>query len=40
MLGGKGVIWTGASSSMVFHSEQSGHCPCQREDTDPQDWQT
>jgi len=24
----------------VFHSEQSGHWPCQRELREPQDWQT
>jgi len=24
----------------VFHSAQSGHWPCQREETDPQAWQT
>jgi hypothetical protein len=24
----------------VFHSAQSGHCPCQRDCADPQAWQT
>jgi hypothetical protein len=25
---------------MLFHSAQSGHCPCQREETLPQAWHT
>jgi hypothetical protein len=25
---------------MLFHSEQSPHCPCQRLLTEPQAWQT
>jgi hypothetical protein len=31
---------SGASSTSVFHSPQSAHCPCQRGETLPQDWQT
>jgi hypothetical protein len=27
------------SCTKVFHSAQSGHCPCQRCWTDPQAWQ-
>jgi hypothetical protein len=34
------VTIAGISSTRVFHSEQSTHCPCQRDETDPQDWQT
>ena len=35
-----GVTVVGASSTSVFHSAQSAHCPCQRDDTDPHCWQT
>ena len=31
-----GVTTAGASSTSVFHSEQSTHCPCHREATEPQ----
>jgi hypothetical protein len=35
------MLETSADSwTSVFHSAQSGHCPCQRCDTDPQAWQT
>jgi hypothetical protein len=29
-----------ASWTSVFHSAQSGHCPCQRLLTEPHAWQT
>src|SRR3546814_485684 len=29
-----------ASSTRLFHSPHSSHCPCQRKDTDPHCWQT
>src|SRR5438128_1511010 len=29
-----------ASWRSVFHSAQSGHCPCQREETEPHAWHT
>jgi hypothetical protein len=35
MLDTSALSWTS-----VFHSAQSAHWPCQRDETDPQAWQT
>jgi hypothetical protein len=34
------LVTSAASWTKVFHSAQSGHCPCQRIVTDPQAWHT
>ena len=36
----KGVTTPAASSTRLFHSPQSAHCPAQRGLTDPHNWQT
>jgi hypothetical protein len=39
-LAAKMLETSAASCTSVFHSLQSGHCPCHRLETDPQAWQT
>ena len=34
------AVWITGSSAMVFHSPHAVHCPAQRPDVAPQDWQT